>query len=438
MQKLTIGVLIGVGAIVACSPDAAVHPDSVVHRDAQDLTHENLQGAMRASRGAEDRILAIDQATGALGGMYFDSSGALVVSVLDAPGASDALAAAAGVLKENQLLAVDERGSQRRVRWIRARYRFSELVMYQAIASQVLRGMEEITHTDANEKTNRLTVGVEKLSRTQAVMLRLASAGIPLAAVEVVQRERMQAAASVRDRFRPTGGGVQVWAPHLASPICSLGYNVWLNGQRYLLTNSHCVGNRDGNAIGFSIYQNTASGANLVGQVAVDPPWTVSDPGCSVSTCRRSDAALVLYATGIAAPSQVAKTTNVGTGSAGSLTFASWLTVIDPLGNEPYVGLQNIYKVGRTSGTTQGSVVESCVNVAGIGFSVLCSDIVQAWADLGDSGSPVFWFPLVLAPQNRIPMGVLYGVRTGASGAREYAFSRLSQIATELGPLVYH
>ena len=376
-------------------------------------------------------MINIDQSIPAFGGFFVDRiSDTFVLSVTDASRIDEVRAAFDSVVSRAPGFFANDRGSRRIVVTRIVSHRISELVGYQRLAERALARVRGVTFTDADESANTVRIGVSNSAVVSQAARALSAAGIPPTVVRLAVAEPWVPAASVRDRFRPTGGGIQI--SFQFGGLCTLGYNVTASdGARYALTNSHCTGSLFGGT-GQPTYQATVAGANLIGSVTANPAWTLVDPGClGASLCRRSDAALIQYQAGISAPARIPNVTVLN-----SLTFSNWAIPIDNLGNAPYVG-QTLRKVGRTSGFSMGAVTGTCVNLGPStdGNAVVCSDEVAAFANFGDSGSPVFWWGAPLLPDRRMAMGILFGFREVVPGNRSFVFSRWSQIESDLGSL---
>ena len=89
-----------------------------------------------------------------------------------------------------------------------------------------------------------------------------------------------------------------------------------------------------------------------------------------------------------------------------------------------------VNKVGRTTGWSQGSVTNTCVNtnVSGTNITQICQNFVSATVGSGDSGSPVFQ---IISGNDVRLVGILWG----GSGSQSLVFSPLSQVEQELGAL---
>src|SRR5262249_27516500 len=117
-----------------------------------------------------------------------------------------------------------------------------------------------------------------------------------------------------------------------------------------------------------------------------------------------------------------------------SLTIDGKFTIIGET-PFPFEG-ESLSKLGRTTGRTDGQVVDTCVdvNVTNTNVTLLCQDRVDAKSDKGDSGSPVFsWSAASLPPNANIPAH-LHGVLWGGNGDT-FSFSSMALIESELGAL---
>lgn len=411
-----------------------------------------LAEAQKHPRGIEDEMINLDIRIGGFGGFYRDSSGTFVAFTTEQSN-EPLVRAELGALVGRLGLAQDAGGGiEIRV----AKHRFSDLIAYQQLAAEVLRGPRSAAWTDADERLNAVRIGLYDLRQRDEVEGLLRRAGVPPEALVIEQGRAEQAATTLRDKFRPTGGGIQVKTfdglNHLWT--CTLGFNVTSasSGARYMLYNSHCTGDITGGT-GRSVYQKDFVSGDLMGTVSVNPAWqTLLDPACGgVANCRYSDAALVSQSLSISnTPKRLIAPCGYSTNPTqpGTITYASWCGFIFSLADGatvlPYVG-QGLQKIGRTSGWTVGLVTETCVNIdadfEGQPVRVLCADRVGAYADLADSGSPVFFAAPGLPSNTVAPMGVLFSVKlddtTQSPSPRSFSFSRRQMIQLDLGTLVF-
>lgn len=409
--------------------------------------------ARRIPRGIEDSFLDADERTGGFGGFLVDSSGVPFVWATRATGGFSVAEQLPPAIRE-AITADRLEGATR----LEAEYRFSELVAYQVLAAKALRSEPSLVATDADERANRLRVVLSDMKRADHVFASLEGVGVPRGAVLLERGERSIAAATLRDRVRPTRGGLQVKTRRIgwwgtSDLTCTLGFNVTLaaNSQRYALYNSHCTGTLDGNT-GATVYQRNVVSGDVVGSVEINPTWTVTDPLCGTTiVCRYADAALVRYSLGASnTPSRIIYPCNFSSNPTlpGTVNTCGQTATVDNAATVfPWVG-QPLQKVGRTSGWTVGLVIATCVNEITDHFEPgnplptstmsLCSDQVSAFADGGDSGGPVFYHPTLIGASVVAPMGILHSYSNSPSGSpRTYRFSRRQLIEYELGSLVF-
>jgi hypothetical protein len=280
-------------------------------------------------------------------------------------------------------------------------------------------------YVDHDEVTDRLVFGVENAAAGRGVLNALSRIGVPASAVSVKVTEPIYQLATLRDRFRPTQGGIQI---HFGQFLCTLGFNVSHAGGRSFITNSHCT-NKQGGTEGTQYFQPLSSvdGA-VIATEAADPQYFRRGECPKGRRCRYSDASRALYSGSTASNrGQIAKTTGANNGS---LTVAGTFTVTGQDNTTSNFAIGTVVnKVGRTTGWTQGRVTNTCVNtnVSGTNITQLCQTFVSAGVGGGDSGSPVF---RITSGDNVTLVGILWG---GSSTGGSFVFSPLRQIQQELG-----
>lgn len=444
---------------MACRPDIASPLRDEAGSVSQLAPHllPHLAAARAYPRGVEDVFLDVDSRTGAFGGWYLDESDDRLVVLTTDPSRSSAIAEE---VRGEMSRVTDPSWAIPRLEFKIARYRFSELVAFQEIAAKALLGLGLVHMSDADEKLNRVRLGIADTTRNEEVRNLLERAGAPADAFLLHQAGPSAEASTLQQKQRPTGGGLQIQIdrPFLGTQVCSIGYNVTLNstGYRYLLTNSHCTAEYYG-GVGYQVYQHAVGGSNLVGQVEVNPTWA-SPPSASCDTmalCRYSDAALVRYSLAPSStPSRIFRPcfSSTNPSAPGTILINSWCggghwDVVNSSGYFPFVG-QGLEKVGRTSGWTIGLVTATCEHLTTYSIhggtlylkKTLCSDRVGAYADGADSGSPVFFHSGPIVPSARIPMGILFAYRVDSAAPgypRSYSFSRRQMIELDLGTLTF-
>ena len=307
----------------------------------------------------------------------------------------------------------------------RADYSFAQLKTWHDGMAEVL-GTPGVTMTDIDDRTNRLTVGVEDAGlAASAVASVLAKVGIPQTAVTVVTATAVTP--NLRDRTRPLHAGTQIQLG--GGGNCTLGFPANRGGTFGFVTNSHCSTIRSAVDSG-DYWQSTrpAGGGDTVGVETVDPAM-FTGAGCPAGrSCRRSDANFVRTNNG--APISQGRIARAPIGSLdwnGTDTFR-----INTVG-QAFNG-DAVQKVGRTTGRTAGPVTSTCVNsnVAGTTFTMLCQDRASYTAGGGDSGSPVFVLTNNPAPNDVRAVGIHWG--TGAvGGVPSSVYSPFFQVREELG-----
>jgi hypothetical protein len=302
-----------------------------------------------------------------------------------------------------------------------------------AQASPVVLALPATVFADHDEVSGRLVIGVENAGAAAAVRQSLRQLGIPETGYAIQVTEPIYQVATLRDRWRPTQGGIQI---HFGQFLCTMGFNADDGAERSFITNSHCT-KRQGGVQGTKYFQPTSSVDPAVIATEVEDPTYFRGGDCPRGRkCRFSDAARALYDAGTGSTrGAIAKTAGVNTGSlevAGAFTITSQ----DNTTTSFPVGL-TVEKVGRTTGWTRGNVTATCVNtnVSGSNITQLCQTLVEdpggaVILGAGDSGSNIF---VITGGDNVQLVGILWG---GNQSNTRYVFSPLKQIRDELGPIV--
>ncbi|MBI4543195.1 MAG: hypothetical protein HY705_09205 [Gemmatimonadetes bacterium] len=285
---------------------------------------------------------------------------------------------------------------------------------------------------DHDEVANRLIFGVENEAAVPGVRNALAQLGIPATAYDVEVTEPIRMVATLRDRWRPTQGGIQI---HFGQFLCTLGFNADDGAERSFITASHCT-KRQGGVEGTEYFQPTSTVDPTVIATEVEDPAYFRGGACPKGRkCRYSDAARALYSADVGSTrGAIAKTSAPNTGSL-EVTGAFTITSQDNATSNFALGT-TVNKVGRTTGWTQGNVTRTCVNtnVSGTNITQLCQTFVEDPGGAvivggGDSGSNVF---RITAGDNVELVGILWG---GNSSGTLFVFSPLKQVQDELGAL---
>lgn len=324
-----------------------------------------------------------------------------------------------------------------------ATYDFPTLLAWRFALKDVL-NLPDVHWLDADERNNRIAIGVADPDLAPAVVAFVASQGVPREAVLLKRSGPLQFRAKLTDGYRPQGGGLKIrWETAAVQGFCTLGFSASrFNGTDSLfVTNAHCspqVGNVDNTLY----YQPTTAIGAATGIEIEDYPWQTSFtyPECPPgSECKVADALLARYRNASSSSNfwtrgRIYRTTQQ---SVDSIV----LTIDD---NNPYFTITStqsfpfvgdaVHKVGQATGWTSGGVTESCVNTVfpdGASRVLLCQDYATYVDSVGDSGAPVFKRS---GSANAVLVGIHWGLVTVA-GVSKRVFSAYGQIEEELNLL---
>jgi hypothetical protein len=370
----------------------------------------------------EGEQAAIARVVPGFGGLFLDDAGVPTVYLTDPAQRGAAQRALAGIAQEHGFSS-----STLRVR--RGQFTYAQLAGWFEQAARSALGERGVVYADLDEASNRVTVGVESAEaggRAHALLQRL---GVPDAAVLVRETRAVRRVATLRDRVRPVGGGLQI---NFGNFLCTLGFNALRNGVASYITASHCTDVQGGTEATKHYQQDRFHTNTLIGTEAADPAYFTGGACPASRRCRYSDASRGRYASGVSQTlGRIARTTSRGSLN-GSLTISSANPAFTVNGERAtsLVG-QTVNKIGRTTGWTFGKIVATCVatNVSGSDITQLCQTFVNAGVDAGDSGSPVFVWTSGSSTVR------LAGVLWGGSGTTQFVFSPMSGIEKELGAL---
>jgi hypothetical protein len=113
-------------------------------------------------------------------------------------------------------------------------------------ASPAVLSLPNTVFADHDEARGQLLFGVENAATIANVQATLSRLGIPSSAYTIRVTEPIVFAATLRERWRPTIGGVQI---HFGRFLCTLGFNADDGAERSFITASHCT-NRQGGVEG--------------------------------------------------------------------------------------------------------------------------------------------------------------------------------------------
>ena len=320
------------------------------------------------------------------------------------------------------------------VRVLQGQYGWKQLQRWQDAATIDALAISGAVYVDNDERSNRVTIGVENLAVEGQVRAAAERAGVPREAVIVQRVDPIIQVATLQNVVdRPVRAGVQINFPGF---LCSVGFNATSGTQKSFVTASHCT-TKQGGVESTPYYQplQSVDGTVIATEVA-DPVYIKGGAGCPKGKlCRYSDASRAAYANGAnQALGLIAQTSGANNGSL-TITGSFSITSDDcsTTGGCLAAGT-TVNKVGRTTGWTSGAITNTCVNtgVSGSRVVLFCQTFVSAGVGGGDSGSDVFQ---VTSGNNVKLAGVLWG---GNSGGTQFVFSPLGNVTRELGALTTH
>jgi hypothetical protein len=386
----------------------------------------------KPSPSIDDEFTQIALQIPGFGGLYRDDQGEIKAYMVDTGKAATALPA----LRQLE----DKMGGAIEVK--AGRYDWLQLSAWR----DKVRLLQEpaVTFLDIDEAANRIRLGVDRTAADKSLSLKrlehgLAAQGIPADAVIVEERDPARYAVNIDQGVRPVAGALQItWQTSPTTVgVCTLGYNACDAANRVgFITNSHCSLVQGGVPVA-TVY-NQHLPALRIGVEQNDPayPLCPSPPFPAGNRCRFSDSLFATYDAGIARAAATVYRTTFRAAAAGSLTIdpvnpAFTVTALAvaalPVGTE-------VNKIGRTTGWTFGPVSATCVDVQVGTTWQRCQEVVVAGVGGGDSGSPVFTWPSQ-AVGNITAAGLLWGQGVDGLGRQVFFYSRLGQIAGELGAL---
>jgi hypothetical protein len=410
-RRLALPALAAAAALIAgaCSESAPMDPRNA-SEDIQ-LFGKAENPAAHVDNTYDAQLARIAMAVPGYGGHFYDETGALNVVMTAAAQTQSASAVRRTLGGELASLGVDLAAQP--LRMVPGQYDFAELhAMHQQVAPVLSLG--GVVYTDAQERTNRIEIGVENAAAEAAVLQMLAMMRFPTDAVEIrTGVEPVEYMQTLQQRVRPVAGGLQINFPGF---ICTLGANVrspQVPSVHGFITNSHCTNNQWDGAAGNTPYAQPSgvatcpAGDNCIGYEEFDAPFftNAQNPICPVGRrCRWSDAAGARYLPGIENVfARIYRTTGVG-----SLVIDQanpFYNIVAEAPTNVAVG-DSVFKVGRTTGFTRGVTTNSCVNFnIGSQDHYLCHDWVTGPSGSvggGDSGS---------ATWSRAPAGQTQNVR---------------------------
>lgn len=432
------GLLVFVGLVVligSCTrpPWAPVGPGPTRGAAPPPVEGPTLQGRPVS---IDDQLVRIARQVPGFGGMFI-SADTLYVYLVDTSQLKAAEAAIVSVFGR-------ERIPSRGVKALQAKYDFVELKGWhdqQRFATLALPG---VISTGVSKSENRLKINVDDENRIARVEQELSRLGVPREMVNIVVSEPIEphSTHTVQDRQRPLLGGIEI----LGGLGCTLGFLAVRNGVAGFVTVSHCTSKEGGVENTVFFQPNSDDAADRIGVEIADPVYVgssglVAGSKCpSGRTCRYSDSAFIKRDSGTnqSMPAIAADFGAIALPYPSGLGFNGSKALINKKAWLPIEG-EFVAKVGRTTGYTEGKVIDACedVNKKGQNVTLLCQYRVKGIAAPGDSGAPVFEWTSPLccikdAPNSATLYGILWG---GPASGGKYAFSPMLNIQLDLGLL---
>lgn len=390
-------------------------------------------------RSIEDDFASVERDVPGFAGFYINDDGVLVARLKDMSQAANARA-------RLRPLALAYSGTEARaptdeVIELGAQYTFSELRQWRDVARQLL-GISGVVGLDADERRNRVWIGVASGSMRADLLSRAHELGIPLAALVVEESAPVPPLATLRDSIRPLPGGMKIdpdavtWCTQTVNgfdPSYGFGF----------FSCSHCTGLL-GSVDGTKVYQPNDVTGEYIGLEVRDAPLFTGSPCPAGRRCGWADVAYFQHThSGIGEFGAIAQPTEVCTANCSdnetaltiSTTNPRWYVWSDYMGSIAVgIGLQ---KVGARTGWTSGLVTNSCYdwNDPDSDITRLCQVRTNGISDGGDSGSPVFRF-VAGAGFNKVSLyGILFA---GSPTIPAFVFSPWTRVVDVFGPIQTH
>ncbi len=392
-------------SVAGCADDLSAPFESVsaeVSRIPDDATPVRL----------DDLLAEINDEVPEFGGIFFDSTGSLVILATDAPDHESLDAVLVRVLGLDRSTIASAQVKP-------CTYPFDQLNAWHLQLGRVVLPLAEVSMTDIDDASNRLTIGLVDASAKARVAAVVRAAGVPEHAVTFAVHPLVTPTAKVTEKIRPLRGGLQI---SRGPTICTLGFPMARKGVPGFITNSHCTAMQGGN-------EHTKFGqpliADYVGEEAYDILYWIGEPPCEYPyVCRESDSAFVKSAESLERKVALLKP--------GVLDVQGYARVTGR-SNWPLQG-EAARKSGRTSGSSEGTITQACaVMKSTTNQMYFCNHRVSGpdpMAQPGDSGSPVFRVTNQPAKDDARLLGVLWGASTGS-----FVFSPLGAIELDMGAI---
>ncbi|HET6528241.1 MAG TPA: hypothetical protein VFG39_05780, partial [Balneolaceae bacterium] len=278
----------------------------------------------------------------------------------------------------------------------KGQYSFIKLYTWKKKVTSNILHMEGVYTNDIDEAENKLSIGVKGKDIKAKVRKKLAQLNIPREAVIIFEMSPPELLTSLQDQVSSFSGGIKITIGS-SGDWCTMGPTVrWREspGEPFVTgytTASHCTPPLGGGVNGTQFYQATLGG-NYAGIEIRDPQFAGNKCWDTGNDCRESDVALISYsdANPQLVPGSIYKTTSKGRNS-GSITIPTYdqRFYIKSIDNYIPQGVET-HKIGARTGWTYGNGTAVCQDFTVGSLTYVCQNVVQAGADHGDSGAPVF------------------------------------------------
>jgi len=435
-------VTLGLLGIAGCAPD---QPTTPLSEPSQSSSSAAAQAVPRKLLNEDDALLELSARAPGFGGLAFDEDGVVVVYVTDLAQSTSIGSAVSDFMRGREKDdGVERTGRAPQLRFVKADFDWPTIKTWKERLREVVFRDPGVSFIDADEGHNRITVAVTDRAAERRVQELVRSAGAPENLVRYVQEAKPSARTTLQQAYSPRIGGLQIENGQF---LCTLGAVGVYNGQRALVTNSHCTAGMFQNAS-----TSIAQGGVTIGTEVFDPPLFQGISGCpSGRWCRMSDAAVVLFGTGIASDYSIAFTSLspcVNSSCGSNITITGAMPVTD-VGFPSVTQGMTLNKTGRTSGWTRGTVTNTCADTpadplywpaAGTTVTplLLCQIHTTIWSEPGDSGSPIYTRQTLVG--GTPGTAVFYGIMWGGppTDFNVTWISPVSGLDSDLGYLLYY
>ncbi len=328
----------------------------------------------------------------------------------------------------------------RRFEVLAGQYTYHQLSDWNDLITPLVFALPGGAYTYIDDPNNRLKIGIDDMSLVPTVQAELAALGIPAGAVTIEknaakalepllpdQEPASNPLATLRDRFRPVVGGLQIQIDQedtRSITQCTLGFNATRGKDRGFVTANHCI--HDPTSPQTAVFfQPSVAKDNRVGVGKISPPPfdEKKNKKCfEGEECRYSDTMFVKLDDGAASSQGM-----IARPAAGSSDWNGTDTFSIVGKATPMYGL-DVTLVGSQSGRISGSVSVASFTQKSGGIKYLCQTIVK-WNTKpvqGDSGSPAF----SIGSRNEVDiLGIVWGTQAVSPMIN-------IEVTDELGPLL--